>query len=671
MARKELTPPAGMADLALLLVQDMKDLYGARNVMMGEMRARREQTRDVDIPKAYKTSAREVKLSLLADTVDLMTAIVNDAQWHVHVDPYEEKPMARRNSSARERWSEAAIEQCIADLCRPVLDNVAYNQMGDGQGVVKVVYRPDHWSELPTTKSLFGKRADELQPEEANEYGKSADRAKKGAKLPFTLIDVDPLTVFPVYGPDGELQCVLEICDRPARAMMLQYNDKIGMGRDGKVAALTLTAGQARPLSEYERSTDPQSTVEFVEYWDREWHITFVESVIVKVSHHGYGRPPYFFCWAKPNPSRKPEVASRPPGYKTKWLLDMLDSLWTMMGNVGVMFSYPTPVTTTPLGTNVAKGKDGRPLAHKWKVGEHVILYEGQEFRFETPPVEHLQMLDKLIERGHTMYDATTGLGPAMHGQGSSDNSGYALNQLMQASMLTLKPAIKSRDMMIAEVVRFLWRLVEKRIKDTVYVWGTEPDPEPGVKGHSKTWLSLGPKDIAGYYKVEVESKPLVDQMRIARGQFALGMVKGRLLDRRRAIEDFLGYEDPDGIMDDIWVDEVIETPGPIKDMTVNNALKRAGYIQPQPPQPQQGPMPMPQGQPIIGPDGQPLAPSGQGGMMQGVAGPPPLAGMPQQPVAPGVGMPQTPPQGMIPLSQTGVADQPQQIQPQPIQPMA
>lgn len=676
MARtRDVQPPAGLADLALLLKTDVKDLYDKRNLMMKEMRERREQERPVDIPKGYQGTAREVRLSLLSDTVDLMAAIVNDAQWHCHVDPYEEKPTARRNSSMRERWSEAIVAQCISDLGRPVLDLCAVNQVGDGMGVIKVVYRPDHWSELPKVRDLFGKSADDLDEGESSSYIRAVDKAKKGAKIPVSLVDVDPLTVFPIYGPDGELQCVMEICERPTRQVLLQYNDRIGLGRDGKVKSLAEVAGEARPLSQYETNRDSAKTVEFCEYWDKEWHITFVEDVIVKVSHHRYGRPPYFFCFAKPNPSRKPEVATRPIGYKSKWLADLIDTMWTMMGNTGVLFSYPTPVTKTPMGTSVPKGKDGKPRHAEFKLGQHIVLYEGQEFSFETPPTEHLQVMDKLVERAHMMYDATTGLGPAMKGMGGSDQAGYALNQLMQASMLSLTPAIKSRDTMLADIIRFIWRLVEKRIQDTVYVWGTEPDPEDGVKGKSKTWLSLGPKDIAGYYKVEVQSKALVDQMRIARGQFALGMVKGRLLDRRRAIEDFLGYEDPDSILDDIWVDEVIETPGPIKDMTINNALKRAGYLNNTAQAGPTGPIP-----PSGGPPGAPVPPgqipvNGQGGMMQPTGpmqGPPP---MPTQPVAPGVGMghpnPGPPPMGgpSGALNAPGVGQVPMPPQPHPMQP--
>lgn len=660
--------------------------------MMSDMRERREQSRPVEIPKAYQSTAKEVRLSLLADTVDLMAAIINDAVWHVHVDPAKEgSSTAFRNSSLRERWSEAMVEQCMADLGRPVLDNIAVNQVGDGMGCLKVIHRPDHWTDLPSVRGLFGKRADELDEGESKQYVDAVDSAKRGAKLPFSLIDVDPLTVFPIYSPNGELECVLEICDRPLRTTLLQYNDRIGLksrkGENGVITEVVPLAelGDAKPLSQFLRSQDPRATVEVMEYWDKEDHITFVDSVPVKYVRHSYGQPPYFMCFAKPNPSREPHVYARPPGYKSKWLLDLIDSLWTMMGNVGTLFSYPTPITTTPLKTNIDKGKDGKPRAAKWKVGEHVVLYEGQEFHFATPPVEHLQMMQALVQQAHTMYDAATGLGSAIKGQGGSGEAGYALNQLMQASMLTLNPAVASRDTMLANAIRFIWRIIEKRIKDTVFVWGTEPDPEPGVKGKENKWLGMGPKDISGYYRCKVESKPLVDQMRIARGQFALGMVKGRLLDRRRAIEDFLGYEDPDAIMDDIWVDEILETPGPIKDMTINNALKRAGYIQPEPPQPPQpegpvppGMVPLPGGPPGMppGPPGMPPGPNGAGALMQGQ---PPMQGingnLPQQPVGPGVGMGSPDPSGAPPFGASmpggalpGVAQPPHLMQPHPIQ---
>ena len=55
--------------------------------MIEEMRQRRYQENKISIPENFQSTAREVRLSLFADTIDLMAAIVDDALWSVHVDP--------------------------------------------------------------------------------------------------------------------------------------------------------------------------------------------------------------------------------------------------------------------------------------------------------------------------------------------------------------------------------------------------------------------------------------------------------------------------------------------------------------------------------------------------------------------------------------------------------
>jgi len=606
--------------IAMTLRTEAEMHYSARNRMIVDMRKRRYQEKKVEIPEAYQQTAQEVRLPILSDTIDLMIAISDDAPWRVHVDPYDDTISAQRNSSLREKWSESLIRECEQKVGRPVTSMVRANQIADGLGVIKVLYDPDVWKDLPTPKSLFKKSADKLSDTELREYSDAVENGKKGG-LPISFVDVDPVNWHPIYGPDGQVDACIEIMERPVRSVLAKYSGKIRWQGEGIVPVGPL--GEAYPYNGFDTQYDTRPHVKVWEYHDRNDSLTFVEDVLVKSVHHGMGEVPYFHCFAKPTPDRNPERHSRPPTYKQVWLLDLLDRFWTMMSNAGYLFCYPTPVTITPNNLDVPLGDDGRPITPEYQVGKHMTLYEGQEFKFVTPPSEHLQLMGSLITQAMRMHEVSSGLGPAIRGVGGGDQAGYAINQLISASMLTLHPSIQQFDLMMARVIRYVWKLVELRIKTEVPIWGESPNKDDKSEGgaRKKKWLPLGPKDIKGYYRVKVETKPLVDQMRISKGSFAAQMVKGKLLDRRRAVEEYLGYEDPDSVLDAIWVDEAMES-GPLHDKAVEEAIKKAGLI-PAPPSPL---MRNPLGGPQTG---------GEGATLGGPPGLAPGVGVPLNPNAP------------------------------------
>lgn len=606
--------------IAMTLRTDVEMHYSARNRMIAEMRKRRYQEKKVEIPAAYQQTAQEVRLPILSDTIDLMVAICDDAPWRVHVDPYDDTITAQRNSSLREKWSEAVVRETEQKVGRPVTSMVRANQIADGLGVLKVIYDPDAWKDLPTAKSLFKKSASKLDEDELKEFDAAVETAKKGG-LPISFVDVDPVNWHPIYGSDGQVDACIEIMERPVRSVLAKYSGKIRWEGEGIVPVGPL--GEPYPYHGFDTQYDSRPHIKVWEYHDRNDSLTFVEDVLVKSVHHGMGEVPYFHCFAKPAPDRNPERHSRPPTYKQVWLLDLMDRFWTMMSNAGYLFCYPTPITITPNDLDIPLGDDGRPITPEFEVGKHMTLYEGQEFKFVTPPSEHLQLMGNLIQQAMRMHEVSSGLGPAIRGVGGGDQAGYAINQLISASMLTLHPAIKQFDFMMARAIRYVWKLIEKRIKTGVPIWAdsTNKDDKTASGSVKKKWLTLGPSDIKGYYRVTVETKPLVDQMRISKGSFAAQMVKGKLLDRRRAIEEYLGYEDPDSVMDAIWVDEAMES-GPLHDKAVEEAIKKAGLI-PAPPMPM---MRDPFGGPQTG---------GEGATLGGPPGMGPGVGVPLNPAAP------------------------------------
>ncbi len=617
--------------LALSLRDEMQDRFRTRNENMQEMRQRRYQEKEVSIPANYQATTSQVRLSMVGDTINLMSAIIDDAPWQIHVDPYDVGSKAERNSSLRERWTEAAIKQSQEELRRPVMTNVVNNQMGDGLGVLKVIYRPDHWATLPTVRGLFGKKASDMDNADAETYDRAVEKAKRGMKLPFTLVDVDPITWHPGYGPDGELSFVLEIREHPIHDALLQYHDRIAL-RDGAIVPIQ-SIGEPQPYEGFRDGDDPRSTVKVWEYWDREEMIAFVDDVPVKYAKHGMGVVPYFECYAVASADRDPARNSRPPMRKQMWIADLMDSFWTMLSNAAHMWAYPTPVLKNDPNSPIPVGDDGRPEYVEIEPGKMWRGYVGQEIDFLTTPVESFKYMGDLLDRAQRMFEVATGLGPAIRGLGGSDQPGYAINQLISASMFTLNPALKSRDAMIAGVAMYMWRIIEKRVKGDVWVWGTDPDSD---SSNARKWLKLGPSDIDGYYRCEVTSDAMTDIRQVQIGQFWASMVQAELMDRRGALER-MGVPNPDDVIDAIEVDKMLSS-GPLADDFRLQILRRQGM----------GPKSAPAG----GPPGAP--PGGLPGISGGLPGIP-GQGMPlAPPPPPDQGMPQSQIENMAGMSPPG-----------------
>ena len=592
------------------LKSEAEHVYSERNNKILEMREWRYGEVPADIPKAYEKTAKAIKVPLAGDVIDRMVGILNEAPWHAKVVPYGPGPEAQKNSSLREKWSEAAIATIEQhELARPVVNMVTDCQIGDGMGVCKVIYNKASWRSLPSAKSVFGRSAAEISVQEARELSDKQEEAKRMAPLPFRIVDVIPLNYYPFHGPDGELDAVIEINRRPLRGIKRQYGADIAseLGRMGESMSKDEEFGGGQAITEWQ-------------YWDRETYAIYLNDIPVVGGKHSLGQVPYFECYAQQRADRDPSRYALPPVYNLISLIQSIQNMLTMGQNAMFLTAFPTPVLYTPLGVEVPKGADGRPRGVRIEQGRMLTLFQGQEIKYLEVPIENLKMIDAWAERCMRLFEMLSGLGPALRGIGGADQPGYALNQLITASMTVLNPAVRSRDLMLARVIAFIWRLIENTIQDTVWVWGENPADREGQKKKGKQmWLGLGPHDIKHYYSLTVETKPLMAQQRIAQGAFAKQMASKptQLLSKRAAIEDFMGYANPEEMMDEMWVEDAIEQ-GPLADQVKMDAVKKAGMS-------------------VAGPEPEALPPP------PGVAGGQP--GMPNAapPAGPGVGMPITP----------------------------
>jgi hypothetical protein len=137
---------------------------------------------------------------------------------------------------------------------------------------------------------------------------------------------------------------------------------------------------------------------------------------------------------------------------------------------------------------------------------------------------------------------------------------------------------------------------------------------------------SEAPVDMLG--PLSITFRPTLPTDEQARAMIANQLVNAPkpLMSRRHALERYLQEEDPDAIIDEIWVEQAMEQE-PLRSKIMDEALREAGLA------------PQPQPQPAQAQAGQPMMPPGPGELVPGVPGQA-AAGIPS---VPGVNMPMQP----------------------------
>ena len=147
------------------------------------------------------------------------------------------------------------------------------------------------------------------------------------------------------------------------------------------------------------------------------------------------------------------------------------------------------------------------------------------------------------------------------------NTSGYLLNQLINTARVSFQQIARHAEQALERIVQLMWRLVETRIGEPVFVFEAEDD---------QGWIGLGPQDIDGYHAVRVRLDPLGPADDVAQGTLAANLVSARLASRRWAMREKLGIEDAEAVEDEILLDELIDAPE-VRAAIVREALGQAG----------------------------------------------------------------------------------------------
>ena len=532
--------------------------FSDRNARIERLRRLRHMETPVDIPPAYRTSAREVRTPLAREQLKRVIGSLTANRPLVHVPPAEPTEAARAGADLRARWTNAALRRMDSEAARDVFGMLIDAMVADGAGVLKLLYAPDRWAGYP--------RRSTDADESAETFLQRAERFKKSARFPLAWRDVDVTTFYPLEGEDG-LEACLEIAERPRHLVQRRY----GLITDKRSGHLVAAGGDAEPTVNSTAQPEapnaaPRATARVVEYWDDEYFAYLVDGHLVRRGRHGYGAIPYVHAYGDQTPSRDPAKAGVSMLASMEYLVPLLDQLLTMKQNALFLYAYPTPKITNFSPIDPSLNNDGRPRALDFRPGEILPLYQGEDLTFlqwqGTPPD-----LDELIAQTRAMIDQA-GAPSVLFGIPPDGNaSGYLLNQLINTARVSFQQVARHAEQALERIVQLMWRLVETRIGETVFVFEAEDD-------HG--WIGLGPQDIDGYHAVRVRLDPLGPADDVAQGTLAASLVGARLASRRWAMREKLGIEDAETVEDEILLDELIDAPE-IRSAIVREALGQAG----------------------------------------------------------------------------------------------
>ena len=547
-------PPPGETYLRELEEQLLAE-FGERNARIERLRRLRHMETPVDIPPAYRSSAREVRTPLAREQLKRVIGSLTANRPLVHVPPAEPTEAARTSADRRARWTNAALRRMDSEAARDVFGMLIDAMVADGAGVLKLLYAPDRWAGYPR-RSAHGE-------ESAEDFLLRSERFKKSARFPLAWRDVDVTTFYPLEGEDG-LEACLEIAERPRHLVQRRY----GLIVDRRSGRLVPAGGdaQADPGPVGAPLVGARPTARVVEYWDDEYFAYLVDGHLVRRGRHGYGAIPYVHAYGDQTPSRDPAKAGVSMLASMEYLIPLLDQLLTMKQNALFLYAYPTPKITNYSPIDPSLSNDGRPRALDFQPGQILPLYSGEDLTFlqwqGTPPD-----LDELIAQTRAMIDQA-GAPSVLFGIPPDGNtSGYLLNQLINTARVSFQQIARHAEQALERVVQLMWRLVESRIGEPVFVF--EAEDEQG-------WIGLGPQDIDGYHAVRVRLDPLGPADDVAQGTLAANLVSARLASRRWAMREKLGIEDAEAVEDEILLDELIDAPE-VRAAIVREALGQAG----------------------------------------------------------------------------------------------
>ena len=573
MTKKGPSPPS---------VRHIQRLRDEANSQGKTQRARWDHIADVrrgqhalSIPDGFKKTTKEVKIRIIADTIRRLVSSLSINMPTIAVTPAGPGRVAQENATLREKWSTGLLEEldCARLPFRPFRGSMDHG-VSFGLAVWKLVYTPYTWHDYPTARVMFGKGIGRLDKNETESLGDAREMYKQG-RIPLAWQSVDPRTWWG-FMTEGGLRESVEVTKRTIASIEGDY----GVAYDLNLGKFNPEQVSPPYVQQHEPSSSTEEQREFIEHWDRDWVTYMVDDVVLKQFQHGYRRVPYFPFFGLSNST---EMLWKQAESVVEQMVDKeteLDELLTMKHNWAHLAAYPMGTIEGPQGTPglAAKvGPDGKAHGQLmpeigFKAGVFKGMPPGWKMGWIVPPNVG-QDLSEMIQ--FLVGELKEAVPNVLKGMGGPEQAGYAINQLMTAARQVYDPIRDNASLAIQEMIKFVWWLLEHKIKEKIYILGDAPTKGRGKP--QKKWLGLGPKDIFGYYQCTARIVPLLPSNRIAEGSFFMQQWQGGGIPRRMYLEEGMHIPNPEEVMEERVVEDMVYSgQGPLFDAMVKRALERS-----------------------------------------------------------------------------------------------
>jgi hypothetical protein len=361
---------------------------------------------------------------------------------------------------------------------------------------------------------------------------------------------VPPSTFYYLKNEDGFTTCA-EVKQIPYLEAVARFS--VGVEKSGTI----VPEATGLALSDCYKALGEQSTVEVVEIWD--WQkVSYLvrggpqkarksgdRGLLVKTIKHGYGdkdrkvlRGPYFHSMGITTSSRELYKQSQGVLFAFLRLFPLLDRLLTIRGQAAVTYGFGAFKRARGSGNQLSDSSFGVSADEQSATDEEIR--PGYVYPDDIEPINMPSGgpdIDKAIADVRAMIELAL---PSVAQGVVGGESGYAINQAAHLSRLAWNPIIANIEQTLSERVSFESWLVENRIKEKVWVYGTLPDEAGPRRRRSRPdegWLGIDADDLGGLHRYRVHLKPETPSNQVIEIRMHNDMMKMQVESRQQAIE--------------------------------------------------------------------------------------------------------------------------------------
>lgn len=503
------------------MASELESKYSARDELIDKVERRRFMEQPPQIPSEYKLTAVEHRSNVIFSFCRIANHIMATGKPRVKVEPQEEGPDARKLSSLKEVWVEAAFATRL-DPRERVASALRDSLVTTGTAISKCLLQQHQWAYLRE------------EGEEIDAYN-ARTRDTRRQKFPFVWEHVPTKTYKPVY-QGGKLIEVLEVSEREALPLYREY------GLDW-----------TKRLGERVESGSTSRSAKFCELWTRDQFVYRVDDEVVDVGDHTYDTPPYFESYAHFTSSLNPKYQCLPLVFPLLYLQDLMDAQTTIRLNWAWHTGFPI-LMLEPVNDEAAIAGAMEGFNYEIEIKQGKVLKPPPGFRFKVfeygATGAELQSMHQFIKQ--EVEDSS--LAPILKGIApGSDISGTAALTMIAVAKSIIGPAMQSLAQQYDDVTGFMLERIEKDLKQPVPLWVTNKK--------KKQWLEIGPAEIAGYYQVSHELAPVIPAERaqmITQGNM---LYNDGVIPMRMYREDYAGYPQPEKLQLERDIEELMKRP--------------------------------------------------------------------------------------------------------------